>query len=131
MQWDVRLQVGVWYDTAYLRLSRWVPFYARSRNKLEFFADGVYLGPDADGTEPLFRSDSVRRALGDFGNLVDVRTWKVLRPATAAEWDVYRRATHGGRAWRAEIGGMDCVIEYDTKPPPAPVQSRRGPASGE
>jgi hypothetical protein len=129
MKWDVRLQVGTKYDTAYLRLSRWVPFYAKSRNKLEFFADGVYLGPDADGTEPLFRSDSVRRALGDFGDLIDVKTWTVLRPATASEWDLFWRATRSGKAWWAKIGGVDVVVDYGL--PTVPRESPRGPLESE
>ena len=113
MSFDQRLIKGQRYNTAYLRVSRWHPFYARSRDKLEFFADGVYLGPDSEGVEPFFVSSSVRRALGDFGVLRIYATAGVIeRAATEAEWLEYRQSLRPNAPlmWRGDFVA-DVVFE--------------------
>ena len=97
MSYDQRLVKGRQYNTAYLRVSRWHPFCVKSRNKLEFFSDGVYLGPDDDGVEPFFHSSSVRRALGDFGTFRVFATHGLIeRAATEQEYLEYRRSLRPG-----------------------------------
>ena len=49
------LPVGEWIDP-----SDTISGYASGYSYLDWFRDGVYLGPDEDGVEPLFVRSSVR-----------------------------------------------------------------------
>ncbi len=64
----VQLRVGVTYETASLRPVSWVQHGQRAQGYMPyveieegwFDSAGRYLGPDADGYEPLFDAASVR-----------------------------------------------------------------------
>ena len=50
----VALPVGEWVDP-----HDSISGYATGYSYLDWFVDGVYIGPDEDGVEPLFEADSV------------------------------------------------------------------------
>jgi hypothetical protein len=84
---------GVKYDARRLRLYYWIDAsnnpvdVSANRHFLQYFTkDGVFMGPDGDGIQPVFRNDHLEVQNATWGWLFDLRDDDYIgRPATREE----------------------------------------------